>query len=61
MKPSNVWFTVAGTAIAMHQLLFEVFGGWERISHNAMTGKPTLVCCAVAAGAAFMGWRVRRS
>jgi hypothetical protein len=61
MKPSNVCFTIAATIIILHEMLFEMFGGFDTIEHNAMTGEPALLSYTLAAGAAFVGWRIRKS
>jgi hypothetical protein len=61
MRPSNVCFVIAGTILLMHQMLFELFGGHETISHNPMAGIPSTLCYALAAAAGLIGWRMRKS
>jgi hypothetical protein len=60
MKPSNVCFTIAATIMGLYHMLFDLFGGFETIEHNAMTGEPALLSYTLAAGAAFIGWRMRK-
>jgi len=61
VRPSNVCFVVAGTVLLLHQLLFDMMGGYGDIEHNAMTGLPALMCYIIAGGVAFTGWRLRVS
>lgn len=61
MRQSNVCFVVAGTVLLLHQLLFDMMGGYADIESNAMSGVPTLLCYLIAGGAALVGWRLRVS